>query len=50
MGLVIGVIPRFELAQQPDPTGEPDDRPSYTTPRDVTDPADETWLHPEISR
>ena len=34
--MVIGVIPRVELAQQPDPAGEPDDRPSYTTPRDVT--------------
>ena len=36
MGLVIGDILRFRLAQQPDPTGEPDDRPRYTTPRDVT--------------
>ena len=29
-------MPRFRLAQQLDPTGKPDDRLSYTTPRGTT--------------
>ena len=33
MGLVIGGMPRFRLARQTDPAGQPDDRPSYTTPQ-----------------